>query len=157
MLVIQLVFHVLLVLMLQQVDQHVLHVHLVKYLHLVNLLAQIVLVVQYQMVGIQLVQIVELELLQQVVQQHVQLALLELLQQVRDHALDLGVAQFAAWQDQNDPWLWTEIQRFDSWNHYLRLTQKALDSQMLQTYEALERLQVGEVETQVWTPVLEED
>ncbi len=84
-------------------------------------------------------------------------ALLTLLTQVRDHAMDLGIDDFAAWQDEDDPWQWTELHRFDSWSHYQRLTQKPLDQAMLDTYEALARLQVGgasAVETRVWTPVV---
>lgn len=83
--------------------------------------------------------------------------LLTLLAVVRDHAVDLGVAQFEVWQDDDDPWQWTELQRFDSWNHFQRLAQKPLDSDMLDTYEALAKLQVGGadgVETRMWTPVL---
>jgi hypothetical protein len=83
--------------------------------------------------------------------------LLLLLADVRAHAIELGVAAFEAWQDQDDPWLWAEVHRFDSWGHFQRLTQKALDPHMLQTYEALAQLQVGgadAVETRIWTQAL---
>ena len=83
--------------------------------------------------------------------------LLVLLAEVRDHATELGVAAFEAWQDQDDPWLWSEVHRFDSWGHFQRLTQKNLDPHMQQTYEALARLQVGgadAVETRIWSLAL---
>ena len=83
--------------------------------------------------------------------------LVGLLDVVRAHAVDLGVASFEVWQDDDDPWQWTEVQRYDSWNHLQRLTKKPLDQEMLDTYEALARLQVGgadAVETRMWTPVL---
>ena len=81
-------------------------------------------------------------------------ALLALLADVIAHAEDLGVARLEAWQDDDDPWQWTELHRFDSWGHYQRLAQKPLDPGMQETYEALARLQVGDVETRIWTPVL---
>lgn len=84
-------------------------------------------------------------------------ALLRLLADVRDHALDLGVGSWEAWQDEDDPWQWTELQHFDSWSHYQRLSQKVLDAAMAETYEVLARLQHGDVETRVWTPVLHSD
>lgn len=83
--------------------------------------------------------------------------LLTLLAAVRAHALELGVASFEAWQDQDDPWLWAELHRYDSWSHFQRLSQKLLDPEMLRTYEALAQLQVGgaaAVETRMWTPAL---
>lgn len=86
--------------------------------------------------------------------------LLLLLAHVRAYALDLGVASFCAWQDQDDPWMWTELHGYDSWSHYVRLSQKPLDAAMLATYEALAKLQVGgeaAVSTQFWTPVVTTD
>ncbi len=84
-------------------------------------------------------------------------ALVALLADVCDHSVDLGAAHFEAWQDEDDPWQWTEVHRFDSWSHYQRLAQKPLDQAMVDTYEALAKLQIGgaaAVETRTWTPVL---
>lgn len=86
--------------------------------------------------------------------------LLALLAVVRAHATDLGVAAFEVWQDDDDPWLWSEVQRFDSWGHFQRLTQKPLDPAMVPTYDALARLQVGgaaAVETHIWKAALAGD
>lgn len=86
--------------------------------------------------------------------------LLSLLEAVRAHAVDLGVADFSVWQDQDDPWSWTELHHFDSWSHHQRLAQKSLPPAMVQVYAALAELQVGGedgVESKMWSPVLDLD
>jgi hypothetical protein len=82
--------------------------------------------------------------------------LLALLGQVRDYALDLGVAEFEVWQDDTDPWQWTELHGYDSWSHAQRLAKKPMVREMEEVYAALERLIEGGakgVETVTWTAV----
>lgn len=82
--------------------------------------------------------------------------LLGLLAAIRAYALDLGVAQFEVWQDDDDPWQVTEIHGFDSWSHYRRLSQKQLPSDMEEVYADLERLiegGMGGIETRTWNAV----
>lgn len=79
--------------------------------------------------------------------------LLALLAAIRDHALDLGIAHFEAWQDDEDPWQITEIHAYDSWSHFQRLSKKELPVWMEDVYRDLERLIEGGmagIETTAW-------
>ncbi len=79
--------------------------------------------------------------------------LLNLLGQIRDHAYDLGVAQFEVWLEDADSWLVTEIHGYDSWSHFKRLSAKDLPETMQDVYAELERLiegGLGGIETHTW-------
>ena len=76
-----------------------------------------------------------------------------LLSEVRAYALDLGVARFEVWQDDEDPWQISELHGYDSWSHYMRLSEKHLPDAMKDVYADFERLVEGGlagIETRMW-------
>ncbi|MBP47826.1 MAG: hypothetical protein CMH53_07790 [Myxococcales bacterium] len=82
--------------------------------------------------------------------------LLERLSHVRQWLTDLGVANYELWQDSDNSGRINEVIAYDSWSHYMRLSQKPLPPKLKEVYDDLSRLIEGgfdKVVTQKWEPI----
>ena len=79
----------------------------------------------------------------------------ELLAEFRDYVLDLGLAGFHVWRDEEDPARIVEWHGYDSWSHYQRVAQKDTPPEIERLYDEMDRLIDGglaSVETRQYAP-----